>query len=209
MGLHIQVEKSGLTVTPETKILKAEEYRKLVEAEQIIAEADKRAEQILLAARTEYEKEKKQGYRDGLQAAKMAMSERMIEAVTKNVEYLASTETKITDLINNLVGKVIGAIDDRELIVRLVKKSLAKARAEKQVRIHVNRNEVETVNNRLDDILKEYPNISFLEVVGDKKLEPGSCILESETGTVDTSIDVQLTAIQRSLAKSFKERKKR
>lgn len=209
MGLFIQLKQNGFAVAPETKVLKAGEYRELVKANEIIDAAKKEAEKIIHAARQEYESKKKQGYQDGVKAAKMDMSDQMVQAVARNVDYLGSVEDKITSLIVDAVSKIIGSIDSRELIVRLVKKSLSTSIAEKQIQLRVHRDDAETVRQQMDSILKEFPQVSFLEVIGDKNLEKGSCILESETGTVDASIGVQLSAIERSLKKKFKDEKKR
>jgi type III secretion protein L len=51
--------------------------------------------------------------------------------------------------------------------------------------------------------MADYAGISFVDVAGDARLRAGGCILESELGIVDASIDVQLDALRRALAKAF------
>ena len=71
--------------------------------------------------------------------------------------------------------------------------------------IRVAPEQVEVVKKRINEIIAEFPAVSFLEVTADSRLKPGGCIVESEIGIVDASIDVQLEAIYRSLTRSFKK----
>ncbi len=41
--------------------------------------------------------------------------------------------------------------------------------------------------------------MGYLEVVGDARLDQGGCILETEIGIIDASLDSQLAALQAAL----------
>ena len=62
---------------------------------------------------------------------------------------------------------------------------------------------VAEVQGRLADIMADYSGISFVEVQADTRLRRGGCILESELGVVDASLDVQLEALSRALRSAF------
>ena len=197
--------KEGFTISPTKKVIKAEEYLLQLKAEELIAKEKEEAQKIIEEAKRIYEKEKKRGYEEGLKEGKMHMTEQMLNMVSKSVNYFASVEEKIIKIVMTALKKIIGEIDRDELVVRVVKNALAAARNQKQVVIRVAPEQVEVVKKRINEIIAEFPAVSFLEVTADSRLKPGGCIVESEIGIVDASIDVQLEAIYRSLTRSFKK----
>ncbi len=189
---------------PSKRVIKAEDYALKLEAEEVIEEAKREAAAILERAREAYEEEKRRGYEEGLREGKMQMTEQMLNMVSQSVNYFASVEEKVIGIVMAALRKIIGEIDDRELVVRVVKNALAAARNQKQVTVRVSPKQVDLVKSRLHEISSEFPAVSFIEVVADGRLPPNGCIVESEIGIVDASVEVQLEAIERSLRKSFK-----
>jgi type III secretion protein L len=63
---------------------------------------------------------------------------------------------------------------------------------------------VEIVKGKLNEIMSDLPEIRFIDVVPDNRLNDDDCILETEIGVVDARIDVQIEAIRKALMKSFK-----
>jgi len=187
------------------KVIKAEEYAVYAEAEDILEKARQDAEQIIAEAGQVYEEEKERGYQDGMMEGKLAHSEQMMDTVTKTVAYLGSMEEKVIDIVMQAVRKILGEMDDRELIVKVVRQALSVVRNQKQVALRVSPGQVETVKEKLNEIAGDYPVISFIDVLPDGRLQNGGCILESEVGVVDASVDVQVKAIQRAVMKSFKK----
>ena len=59
------------------------------------------------------------------------------------------------------------------------------------------------VNRWLSDVIKEFPDVEFVDVMKDAAATPGTCVLESEFGAIDASLDVQLAAVRRGLLNAF------
>ena len=127
-----------------------------------------------------------------------------METVHRTVDYLASAEEMMCSLVLEAIKKIIGDMDDREIITRVVKNALAMVRNQKQVTLKVAPEDLETIQSRLSDIMENYPTIGFVEIVADSRLKKHSCVLESEMGVVDASIEVQLKAIEKALRKTIK-----
>jgi type III secretion protein L len=45
-------------------------------------------------------------------------------------------------------------------------------------------------------MMAAYPSIGFIEVVSERQLTGDTCVMESEMGVVEASIEIQLAAIQ-------------
>lgn len=187
------------------KIIKASDYVEYVNAQDLLIKAKVEAEHIIKEAKAAYEQEQQRGYEDGLIEGKLSISEQMMENVAKTVDYFASIEDKIVETVIIALKKIIGEMNEKELIVGIVKNALALVRMQKQVTLRVCPTQKEMIQAELSNIIAEFPGISFLDVVSDIRLKEGGCILETDIGVVDASIDTQLDAIKRALSKVFKK----
>ena len=204
MGPVVWLKKDRFGIAPGQKVIKAGEYAELVRAREILEKAEAEARRIAREAGEAAAAEKKRGFEQGLMEGRMGLSEQMMDAVGKAVDYFASVEEDMVNVVMAAVRKVLGEMDDREVIVRVVKNALAVARNQKQVTLRVSPAEADSVRERVNEILSGFPAVSFIDVTADNRLSAGGCILESDMGVVDASIEVQLAAIRKSLLKSFK-----
>ena len=99
--------------------------------------------------------------------------------------------------------KVLGEMEETELVRRVVHSAMRVMRNQKQVTLRVMPELVEPVRRQLTQIMEGYPGVSFVEVAADPRLRRGGCILESELGIVDATVDVQLDALRHALRSAF------
>ena len=185
------------------KIIPAEQYQAYLDAQGIIAAAQEQAAQIIADAQQEYEAQKLQGFEDGMTEGRLEMAEKMVDSVAKSVDYFSDLEDRMVDLVAKALKKIVGEMDARERIVAVVRHALAVARNQAKITIRACPAEVEVLQERLADIMRPYPAINFIDIVPDSRLDEGGCILETDIGIIDASIDIQLRAIEQSLAKSL------
>ncbi len=200
------IKKDRFTFPDNKKVIKADEYSIYLEANGIIERAREEANRIIEEAKQVYEAEKERGYQDGIIAGKMEISEQMISTVSKTVNYFASIEEKVAGTVITALKKILGTFDENELVLKVVRNALSVVQNQQQVTLRVSEEQVEMVKTRINEILSEFPRISFIEVVPDSRLKSGDAILESDIGVVDARVDVQIDAIKKSLMKSFKSR---
>lgn len=79
----------------------------------------------------------------------------------------------------------------------MVKNALQHVRNEKQVTIRIPPSQFKMVKARLNEILAEYKGVGFIDLVSDERLSTGDCIMESDIGVVDASVDLQIKALQK------------
>ncbi|WP_051610018.1 HrpE/YscL family type III secretion apparatus protein [Terasakiella pusilla] len=203
MARYIQLNTDKLAAVEDQKILKASDYATLLEANAVLDAAKAEAEQIRKEAESLYESEKQRGYEDGLFEAKMEMTEQMITTVEQTVEYLASVEQDIVNIVTEALEKVVTGIDAHDLIVKVVRNALQVVRSEKKVSVRVAPQNVEVLNDKLNEILALYPAILELQVQPDSRLNDQGCIIESPIGIVDASLDGQLDALKMAFQKAI------
>ena len=59
------------------------------------------------------------------------------------------------------------------------------------------------VKERMKTLLSEFPSVAFADVVEDPHLAGTACVVETDAGSVEASIDGQLAAIEKSIRKNF------
>ena len=190
-----------IQIDPATKVLKASDYQRYLEATKIIEAAEEKAGKIVDASKKAYEKERQRGYDDGVAESKIDQADQMLKVVSRTIDYLADVEKTLADILMSGVKKIIGEFDQEELAVNLVRTALQHVRSEKQVTIRIPPSQFKMVKAKLNDILAEYKGVGFIDLVADQRLSTGDCIMESEIGVVDASVDLQIAALQKRFEK--------
>ncbi len=201
---------AALTTSLEDVRAEAERQAALVieaaeeKARAVVVEAEAMAAQVLAAARSEgYEN----GYEAGVAAATEAMHQQLqtIASIASNVtvdkgELIRECEAQVVDLVIDVARKVLGREIslDRSVVVKLVDKALERVTGQVVLRIRVNPSEYELVRQHWLERGGRDDETMPLEIVADKRVKPGGCVVDTQGGTVDAQIDVQLTEIRRA-----------
>lgn len=199
------LQLNNVRLAPDQKVIRARDYQAYLDAEALLAAARAEADRIVAAAREEFTAQQQLGYQQGLIEGRMEMAERMIDSVSRSVDYFSTMEGQIVEIVMKALRKILGEMDLRDRTVSTVRNALSLARHQSKVHVRVHPTEVQVVQERIQEITRPYPGVQFLDVVADARLDPGGCILESDVGVVDASIEVQLKAIEKSLVKSVGE----
>ncbi|CDM23301.1 Type III secretion cytoplasmic protein [Castellaniella defragrans 65Phen] len=191
---------------PAARVLRAAEHAALVQAQTLLDEARAQADAILAGAQEAFEAERRRGYEDGKQEALLDQAEKMIETVGRTIDYFAGVENEMVDLVMSAVRKVVDGFDDREKVMIVVRNVLAVVRNQKQMTLRLHPDDVETVRARINDILAAYPGVGYLDLLADARLAQGACILESEIGMVEASLEGQVAALQNAFQRTLGSR---
>lgn len=198
--------KLAATADPSARVLRAGDYAAWVDAQTLTDEARAQADGILSGARAAFEAERRRGYEDGKQEALLDQAEKMIETVGRTVDYFANVENQMVDLVMASVRKVMDGFDDREKIMIVVRNALAVVRNQKQMTLRLHPEEIEVVRERINDILAAYPGVGYLDLLADARLARGACILESEIGMVEASLEDQIAALRGAFQRTLGSR---
>ncbi|MDR1433184.1 MAG: HrpE/YscL family type III secretion apparatus protein [Puniceicoccales bacterium] len=213
---HVDLKQFG-------KVLKSKSYATLLDGravlssakskcDEILLEASRRRDEIISAANRKAKeieeeavqskkREEKRGYNDGVASGKHEISNVMMDFVTKSANSFSKLEKDVTEVVKMALRKIIGKIDKTELIVNVVKNSLQKIKLQKQATLKVAPSEAQILRDRIAEITEGNPVLQFLEVLADAHLQPGSCVIETELGVIDASVNVQLESIESALLK--------
>ena len=188
------------TLTSDRRLVKASEVATVQSAAEIVAAAEAEAARIREEAKTAFEEEKKRGFETGLQDGKLEIAMQKLEQVDQSVAFMESVEGKMADIVMKALKSCVVEIGDREMVVNIVRKTMnAVIRTQRHVTLKVAPEMVSVVKERVSALRLDYPTVETFDVVEDPRLKGPACILETEAGVADASVETQLAAIERSL----------
>ena len=196
------VNKQNFALSSDHRLVKAVDVATASSAAEIIAAAEAEAERIREEAKAAFEEEKKRGYDKGIADGKMEIAMQKLELVDKSVEFMESVESKMADVVMKALKSCVVEIGDKEMVYQIVRKTMnAVIRTQRHVTLKVAPEMVAVVKSRISEIRVNYPTVDDLDVVEDSRLKGPSCVLETEAGVADASVETQLAAIEKSLAR--------
>ena len=196
------VNKPGFSLATDRRLVKATDVATVRTAEEIVAAAEADAARIREEAKAAFAAEKQRGYEKGVADGKMEIAMLKLEQVDSSVAFMEGVEKKMADVVMKALRSFTVEVGDRELVVQIVRKTMnAVIRTQKQVVLKVAPELVETVRAKVAELRIAYPTIETFDVVEDPRLKGASCVLETEAGVADASVETQLAAIEKSLKK--------
>ena len=194
------LKKEDFVLQSDRRVVKATDVATVKSAAEIIAAAEAEAARIREDAKVAFEIEKKRGYEKGLTDGKMEISMQKLDQVDQSVSFMESVEAKMADIVMKALKSFVVEIGDREMVVQIVRKTMnAVIRTQRQVTLKVAPEMVAAVKERVSALRVDYPTVETFDVVEDPRLKGPACILETEAGVADASVDTQLAAIEKSL----------
>jgi type III secretion apparatus protein, HrpE/YscL family len=194
------VNKPDFALASDRRLVKAAEAATVSTATEIIAAAEAEAARILEEAKAVFESEKKRGFEKGLTDGKMEIAMQKLDLVDSSVAFMESVEQKMADVVMKALKSFVIEIGDREMVLQIVRKTMnAVIRTQRQVTLKVAPELVETVKARIAELRNAYPTVETFDVIDDVRLKGAACILETEAGVADASVETQLAAIEKSL----------
>lgn len=198
------LKRKTFDVEVDRPLVTADEVGVLAQAEDIIAAAEVEAAQIREEAKAAYAAEKQRGYDDGIAGGKAEILMQKLNLLDESVRYMESIELKVSEIVMKALRKCVAEIGDTELVIQIVKKAMqAVVRNQRQITVKVNPAMVAVVKGRLQEILAEFPSLSYIDVAEDAHLAAAACVVETEAGLVEASVEGQLAAIEKSIRKNF------
>ncbi len=201
------MNKENFVLQSDRRLVKAAEAATIRTAEEIIADALEEAARIREEARAAFEAEKKRGYEKGIADGKVEISMQKLDLLDSSVAFMESVEDKMADVVLKALRSCVVEIGDREMVVQIVKKTMnAVIRTQRQVALKVAPEMVEVVRGRVAELKAAYTTIETLDVVEDPRLKGTACVLETEAGVAEPSVETQIADTEKYIPPHIKTR---
>ncbi len=187
-------------LSTDRRLVKAADAATARSAADILAAAEAEAARIREEAKAAFEAEKQRGYEKGLADAKLEMAMKKLELVDSSVAFMESVERKMADVVLKALKTFTVEVGDEAMVLQIVHKTMnAVIRTQRTVTLKVAPEMKPAVAARVAELKAAYPTIETLDVVEDPRLTGTACVLETEAGAADASVETQLAAIEQSI----------
>jgi type III secretion protein L len=198
------LKNTGLDLFVQGPVLKAADFAAILASRDLIAKAEAEAARIRAEATAHFLAEKERGYQEGREQGKAEMAQQVIATLGQSTVYFSKVEKTLIDVVMQALRRIIGEFEERERVERIVHEALELLRNNSQVRLKVSPTQEEWMKTRVEALLSSFPRIQFLDVGTDTRLPPDGCILETEFGVIDATVETQLRAIEKALVQALR-----
>ena len=192
----IDIKRSVPRIKPGVKIIKSNDYMQFKSAQELWQISQKDSKQTVIEAEKLKQKSIETGLNQGAEEAKARLAKQILKSASSMTSQLSNIEKDLSDVVIAAVRKIISDFDDDKLVLEAIKKGLVPVYQSQRVAIRVNSELIPTLSTHIDSLKHE---IGFLEILPDDKLGKTDCIIESDIGIVNASIDSQLQAIEKAV----------
>ena len=147
------------------------------------------------------------GLKEGQEQAERELTEvlRALRDSSKTItslreKTLRESEDEIINLVMLVARKVIihEVTQNRSILTGVVQSAIADLSARQEITVHINPDDYLLVTSGSDDSIFKVRS-EHLSIKPDHSVESGFCLVDTEMGTIDASLDGQLDQIYRSL----------
>ena len=185
------------------------------EAERILQNAHNEGQQIIKTADDEgvqlREQARNEGFACGQAEARQAWEGKLTEAIQllaniekERVERISGSEPELLKLAGAIAEKIIGAelqLEPNQQL-ELVKNALSRVVNASTITVRVHPDDLQYLGDHLPELRVVFNGPTPLQLAADEAIPSGGCFIETERGSVDARIKVQLEQIVIELLKT-------
>lgn len=196
----VEIKSEHLQLVPGQRLLRSQDYQSYLSAQALVDAARVQAAEIVQEARTVYEEQKELGWHAGMEQARREQAVLIHQTQLQCQGYYRTVEQQMSEVVLQSVRKILLDYDQVALTLKVVREALSLVSNQKQVTVRVAPEQVQAVRDQIAKVHKDFPEIGYLEISADARLDQGGCILETEVGIIDASLDGQLEALSRAIS---------
>ncbi|MDA9544863.1 hypothetical protein ACM43_10155 [Bradyrhizobium sp. CCBAU 45321] len=200
----VQLTSGKVCILGPGRVLPAEDAQKIVDAEQLLAQARRDADGLVDGARETAGMIEMAAKEAALTAAQATIEQRLTAIALASLRIMEENQERIVDMGLQIARRLIDTIAPDDAAVQIALNSLKFTGHSSLVRLRVAPAHVETVRRQLNELLSTATSRAVVELVADQRVKDAGCILETDAGLVDATIESQLAAIEAGLRSSLK-----
>lgn len=150
-----------------------------------------------------YEAARARGYADGREAAAAEAAEALVLRDVERGLWMRSIEPEIVELTIRAVERVLGEIDDLDLLRRVSAAAAQELRAAGRVTLVVAPEDLAGAQRDIEALRQAFSPLDVADVVADPAIERGGAVLRGRDGEVDARVETLLGGLRRALSAAF------
>lgn len=201
------IHHDSVHISPDTKIIPAEEFSTLVSAEEVLESVKKDAERYKITVASDCEQLKEQAQKEGFEEGFAKWSEKLAELENEVIKVRGELEKVLIPVALKAAKKIVGREIELnpDTIVDIVSNSLKAVAQHKKITIYVSKKDYEILENNRQRLKLLFESIESLSIRERADISPGGCIIETEGGIINAQIDHIWNSLERAFESMMKK----
>ena len=189
------------------RIIEREVVGATQEAEEIRRRAEDEARRIIEEAQEQASQTLQNGFEEGKQRAMAQFSHEITVALGRVQEMERQLEPLYVGLITECCEKIIGQElqQNPQAILGVVRNALAHARQQREILVRINPADADVLQKNRNRLLEILARAQSVEIREDASVTRGGCVVVTELGTIEASLERQLEALASALDDELRE----
>lgn len=207
MKLFSLIYQGDIHPSKDEKVIPAEAYSQLLSAEEVLNKAREDAEAFLEKTRKKAEELKEEAKEAGLQEGLSTFNEAVLNFDREIKKLRHEMHRMVLPIALKAAQKIVG--DQLKLhpetIVDIVLKAIGPISQSHRVTIFVSKNDkqyLDAERAKIKEILAQVDSLSIQEKAG---LSDGSCVIQTEKGLINATLENQWEALERAFQKAISQ----
>lgn len=194
------IRGESIHLSPESKVIKAQEFSELLSSEGLLEAVKKDAEiyreSVIKECELLKEKAEEKGFDEGLKkwTDQLVKLEQEIAQVRKDVEKM------VMPVVLKAIRKILGReIEQSEsAVLDIISTNLKAVTHHKNIRIYVSPDNWKNIELNKPKLKANFEKIESLSIIEQADLKPGDCIIETEGGIINAKLETVLQNLERA-----------
>ena len=175
------------------------------EADDVLSDAREEVKKLLAGAKVDAEEIRKQAYADGLRQGEQKAKEKYdsmkvrLEAEVKRQKedyerQVSELEPAFAEILIKLLEKLTGVLlaEKQGIIAYLLEQAIRGIEPGMTYLVHVSAEDFPLANSKKGELLRDLKEGAVLEIIEDRTMQKGQCIIETDSRIFDCGIDTQM-----------------
>jgi len=188
------------------KIIPSEQFSTLLTAQEVLQKTQEDAATYRAEVDAECEELRKKAKEDGFNEGLSKFNDHLLQFDKEIIKIRHEAQKAILPLALKAAKKIVSKELDLhpETIVDIVMQTLSSVKQNHRIKIYINKADkdaLESEKNKLKEIFESLQSLSILER---EDVSPGGCIIETESGIINASIENQWRSLESAFEKYMK-----
>ncbi len=192
----------------DTKLIPADQFSLLLEAKEIVEQTKTDRERVMQETKLLCEEERRKAEEAGFQKGLDRWNLKLLELDEKKKELRHEIDQLVLNLSLEIAKKIVGEelASRPETIVNIVMKSISQMTQNRNFVIYVNKSDKELLQKNQSELLSKLSQVSVLVIEEREDITPGGCIIETESGIVNITLENQWKSIEKAFSLYLKQK---
>lgn len=195
-----------VTPAPDAKVIPKKDFEALLSAKELLTETEEQHEEFLERLEQERQSALEKGYEDGYQKGLESLNEHIIALNEEMKTIRLAMQQKIVPIALKAAQRIVGnALDMKpETVVDIVQQALIPAKEAHEIKIYVAKEDMARIEKAKSTLRKTLDHVELFVVEQRADISPGGCVIETENGIINATIENQWKALEGALKKVLK-----